>query len=111
MSYIFNLNLFVLLIVLVDSFVVNFQTVLFRQGATMQPRIAVIPTLVFMNRDDVFPVSNLEIHTATVQEKNFHDVQFTEENIRRYCQFSGLRDLLMQHYYLFVLDPRRKLKL
>ena len=51
----------------------------------MQPRIAVIPTLVFMDRDDEFPVSKLDIHTATVQEKIFHDVQFTEENIRRYC--------------------------
>ena len=69
------------------------------------------PKLIFMDRDDEIPASDLEIHEATVQEKIFYDVQFTEDNIRRHCKFLGLRDRLKEHFYYDVLDPRRKLKL
>jgi hypothetical protein len=74
-------------------------------------RVTFPPKLIFMDRDDEIPASDLEIHESTVQEKIFYDVQFTEDNIRRHCKFSGLCDRLKEHFYFYVLDPRRKLKL
>ena len=71
----------------------------------------IISKLIFMDRDDDVPTNKFELHEAKVQEKVFVNVLFTEENILKYFKFSGLRDLLNEHYYFYVMGPMRKHKL
>ena len=43
--------------------------------------------------------TDLELHDATAKENVvFYNVHFTEDNIRKTCKFSAIRDQLKEHY-------------
>ena len=60
-----------------------------------------------MDRDADIPTTELELHDATTKENVFYNVQFTEDNIRKTCKFSGFRDQLKKEYSISVFDPKR----